>query len=107
MAPDTAPPLVRHGRADLEVEVKIPCDSLDHLTGAGLDLDPVEGRHFEDNWVYELPDGKLRKGQYLRVRYTGDGDGGGRNREAVLTYKGKWRRAENGQKGKNKGKKVR
>jgi len=93
---------------DMEVEIKLPCDELSWLVEAGLDLEVVEERHFEDNWVYKLPDGKLRKGQYLRVRYVGDGDGAGRRHEGKLTYKGKSRRetaaAANGR---HKGKKVR
>ena len=92
---------------DLEVEVKLKCESLDVLTAAGVHVEQVETRHFEDNWVFKLPDGNLRKGQYLRVRYRGDGNGSGARREGVLTYKGKSRRTGESAKGKNKGKKVR
>lgn len=92
---------------DVEVEVKLPCNDLECLTEAGLSLEQTEPRHFEDNWVYELPDGKLRKGQYLRIRYTGDGNGAGRRKSGVLTYKGKSRRESADSKRKNKGKKVR
>lgn len=92
---------------DMEVEVKVPCDDLATLTEAGATLELVEERHFEDNWVYKLPDGKLRKGQYLRVRYVGDGDGAGKRKEGLLTYKGKSRRETAASKGKSKGKKVR
>ena len=99
--------VLRPVKRDVEVEVKLRCDSLERLTEAGLELEQVEPRHFEDNWVYELPDGKLRKGQYLRVRYKGDGNGVGRRRAGVLTYKGRSKRDGGGQKGKNKGKKVR
>lgn len=92
----------------MEVEIKLPCEDVSRLVDAGLAIELVEPRYFEDNWVYKLPDGKLRKGQYLRVRYAGDGDGAGRRKEGVLTYKGKSRRetvaATNG---KNRGKKVR
>lgn len=92
----------------MEVEIKLPCDDISRLTEAGLELEVEEERYFEDNWVYKLPDGKLRKGQYLRVRYVGNGDGAGRRNEGFLTYKGKSRRetaaAVNG---KNRGKKVR
>jgi adenylate cyclase class 2 len=91
----------------MEVEVKLPCDDVACLTDAGLALEVVEPRHFEDNWVYKLPDGKLRKGQYLRVRYVGNGDGAGRHHEGVLTYKGKSRRETAAATGKHKGKKVR
>jgi adenylate cyclase class 2 len=92
---------------DMEVEIKLPVEDVDVLTNAGLTLEEVDERHFEDNWVYKLPDGKLRKGQYLRVRYVGNGDGAGRRHEGVLTYKGKSRREAASAKGKNKGKKVR
>lgn len=93
---------------DMEVEVKLPCDDVARLAEAGLALEVVEPRHFEDNWVYKLADGKLRKGQYLRVRYIGNGDGAGRNHEGVLTYKGKSRRETvAAASGKTKGKKVR
>lgn len=98
---------LRRARTDVEVEVKLRCDDIARLTEAGLDLEPVQERHFEDNWVYELPDGKLRKGQYLRIRYTGNGDSTARARQGVLTYKGKARADGASQKGKNKGKKVR
>ena len=92
---------------DMEVEIKLPCDDPSRLTEAGLDFEVVEERYFEDNWVYKLPDGKLRKGQYLRVRYIGDGDGAGRRHEGILTYKGKSRRETASANGTNRGKKVR
>jgi adenylate cyclase class 2 len=92
---------------DVEVEVKLPCDDVSCLTDAGLVLESVKERYFEDNWVYALPDGKLRKGQYLRIRYVGNGNGSGRRREGVLTYKGKSKRESDASKRKNKGKKVR
>lgn len=92
---------------DMEVEIKLQVEDVGVLTGAGLTLDEVDERHFEDNWVYKLPDGNLRKGQYLRVRYVGNGDGAGRRHQGVLTYKGKSRREADAVKGKNKGKKVR
>ena len=94
-------------RGDFEVEIKLPCEDLACLTEAGLELEQVESRHFEDNWIYKLPDGKLRKGQYLRIRYVGNGDGAGKRHEGVLTYKGKSRRESAASKGKGKGKKVR
>lgn len=92
---------------DYEVEVKLPCDDVSRLTEAGLKLERTRARHFEDNWVFKLPDGKLRKGQYLRVRHTGNGYGAGRRHAGVLTYKGKSRRTAADSKGKYKGKKVR
>lgn len=92
---------------DYEVEIKLPCDELTRLTESGLALERTRAKHFEDNWVFKLPDGKLRKGQYLRVRHTGNGDGAGRRHAGVLTYKGKSRRTSADAKGKYKGKKVR
>ena len=79
---------------DYEVEVKLPCDDVSRLTEAGLKLERTRARHFEDNWVFKLPDGKLRKGQYLRVRHTGNGYGAGRRHAGVLKYKGKKVREE-------------
>lgn len=102
-----ASPSRKRALIDYEVEVKLPCDDLTRLTEAGLSLERSKARHFEDNWVFKLPDGKLRKGQYLRVRHTGNGDGVGRLRAGVLTYKGKSRRTSADAKGKYKGKKVR
>lgn len=99
--------LRKRSLVDYEVEVKLPCDELSRLTDAGLTLERSKARHFEDNWVFKLPDGKLRKGQYLRVRHTGNGDGAGRRHAGVLTYKGKSRRTNADAKGKYKGKKVR
>lgn len=105
--PKTAGKKKSRRRVDLEVEVKLRCESLDCLSAAGLRVEQVEPRHFEDNWVFKLPDGKLRKGQYLRVRYRGDGNGSGARREGVLTYKGKSKRTGDSQKGRDRGKKVR
>ena len=107
--PKTKPTNGGRRPVDMEVEIKLPCDEVSCLVDAGLDLEVVEDRHFEDNWVYKLPDGKLRKGQYLRVRYVGDGDGAGRRHEGKLTYKGKSRRetAATAANGRHKGKKVR
>jgi adenylate cyclase class 2 len=106
---EKSPAVARRSRlpVDVEVEVKLPCDDLSCLADAGLELEQVKARYFEDNWVYELPDGKLRKGQYLRVRYSGDGNGSGRRHEGVLTYKGKSKRESAESKRKNKGRKVR
>jgi adenylate cyclase, class 2 len=101
------PGLKRRVALDIEVEVKIRCDDVDRLLSSGLSVEIEEDRHLEDNYVFQLPDGKLRKGQYLRIRHTGDGEGSGRRRAGVLTYKGKPRRVANADGGKNKGKKVR
>ena len=107
---DLKPPAVTRRKrlpVDVEVEVKLPCDDVACLSDAGLELERVKARYFEDNWVYELPDGKLRKGQYLRIRYVGDGNGSGRNHAGLLTYKGKSKRESDESKRKNKGRKVR
>jgi adenylate cyclase class 2 len=90
---------------DLEIEVKLKCETLARLTDAGLTLEPLEDRHFEDNWVYNLPDGKLDKGQYLRVRYIRNGAQRSRAASGTLTYKGKTRRAAERQ-SRARGKKV-
>ncbi|HQR37811.1 MAG TPA: class IV adenylate cyclase [Blastocatellia bacterium] len=97
----------RRKRVDFEVEIKLPFDDVAPLLDSGLAVEVVTPRRFEDNWVYKLPDGKLRKGQYLRVRYVGDGNGSGRRHEGILTYKGKARRESAASKRDNKGKKVR
>jgi len=94
-------------QVDVEVEIKLPFDDLAALTGSGLGVELVTKRRFEDNWVYKLPDGKLRKGQYLRVRFVGDGNGSGRTKQGLMTYKGKARRESAASKHANKGKKVR
>ncbi|HXG93807.1 MAG TPA: class IV adenylate cyclase [Blastocatellia bacterium] len=53
----------------LEIEVKIACDNLDRLRNAGFDLTLETPRHFEDNWLLDLPDERLWKsGAALRVR---------------------------------------
>jgi adenylate cyclase class 2 len=67
----------------VEAEVKIRCGDVDALIRAhpGLGWNVAEPRHFEDNFVYELPDGALeRRGSILRLRVV---DG-----RARLTYKG-------------------
>jgi len=66
---------------NLEIEVKLPCDSLDCLYEAGLDLTIDEPRHFEDNWLFDFPDQRLYKQKAaLRVRSV--------NGKGLLTYKG-------------------
>jgi adenylate cyclase, class 2 len=53
----------------LEIEVKLACDNLGRLLGAGFDLRPVRPRHFEDNWLLDSADQALfAKGAALRVR---------------------------------------
>src|SRR5262249_10183169 len=65
----------------IETEVKLACDDLDRLRSAGFDLQLIEPRHFEDNWLLDLPDRSLLKqGAALRIRSV-DGQG-------LITYKG-------------------
>jgi adenylate cyclase class 2 len=66
---------------NLEIEVKLACDDLDRLRNAGFELTLQTPRHFEDNWLLDLPDQPLfRQGAALRVRSV-DGTG-------TVTYKG-------------------
>jgi adenylate cyclase class 2 len=67
----------------LESELKIRCDDVEALASAHPELGwrVVEPRHFEDNFVFELPDAALeRRGSILRVRVAAG--------RAILTYKG-------------------
>lgn len=65
-----------------EIEVKLQFDSPEPLLCAGFHLEVETGRHFEDNWLLDTPDGQLsREVAVLRVRITG-GNGS-------LTYKAK------------------
>ena len=66
---------------NLEIEVKLACNDLDRLRKAGLALKLVKPRHFEDNWLLDLPDQSLfSKGAALRVRSV--------NGSGSVTYKG-------------------
>jgi adenylate cyclase, class 2 len=66
---------------NLEIEVKLACDDLDRLRNAGFQLTLETPRHFEDNWLLDLPDQPLfKQGAALRVRSV-DGTG-------TVTYKG-------------------
>jgi predicted adenylyl cyclase CyaB len=72
---------------NLEIEVKLACENLDRLRQANLDLQLVEARHFEDNWLLDCKDQELfHKGAALRVRAV--------NNRGVLTYKGVVRDSE-------------
>ena len=67
----------------LETEVKVKCDDVAALVVAHPELGwtVVKPRHFEDNFVFELPEAALeRRGSILRMRVV-DGT-------ATLTYKG-------------------
>lgn len=66
---------------NLEIEVKLACDDLDRLRKAGLQLNLETARHFEDNWLLDLPDQSLfNQGAALRVRSV--------NGKGTVTYKG-------------------
>lgn len=68
-------------QSNLEIEVKLACDDLDRLRKAGLLLSLETPRHFEDNWLLDLPDQTLfRQGAALRVRSV--------NGKGTVTYKG-------------------
>ncbi|HMG33922.1 MAG TPA: class IV adenylate cyclase [Blastocatellia bacterium] len=67
-------------RINLEIEVKLACDDLDRLNRAGFQLILETPRHFEDNWLLDLPDQTLMKGgAALRIRSV--------NGKGTLTYK--------------------
>lgn len=72
---------VSYMSATLEIEVKIACDDLDRLRRVGFELRVIKPRHFEDNWLLDLPDQTLlRQGAALRVRSA--------NGKGLITYKG-------------------
>jgi adenylate cyclase class 2 len=65
----------------LEIEVKLACGDLDRLRSKGLQLTLETARHFEDNWLLDLPDHSLfTQGAALRVRSV--------NGNGTVTYKG-------------------
>lgn len=52
-----------------EIEIKIRCDDLDTFEKAGIRLELVEPRHFEENVLFDTPDQQLaRRFAVLRVR---------------------------------------
>jgi adenylate cyclase, class 2 len=68
-------------KLNLEIEVKLACSDLDRLRVAGLLLRLETPRHFEDNWLLDLPDQTLfNRGAALRVRSV--------NGTGTVTYKG-------------------
>lgn len=57
----------------LEAEVKLACDDLDRVLSAGFELEILEPRHFEDNWLLDSPDKTLlTQGKALRIRFAQD-----------------------------------
>jgi predicted adenylyl cyclase CyaB len=74
-------------KTNLEIEVKLACHNLDRLREAELDLQLVEARHFEDNWLLDSKDhALLSQGAALRVRSV--------KNKGLLTYKGVVRDSE-------------
>jgi predicted adenylyl cyclase CyaB len=68
-------------KTNLEIEVKLACDSLDPVLSAGLKLSIEKPRYFEDNWLLDFADGRLfKQGAALRVRLA--------NGKGLVTYKG-------------------
>ena len=68
---------------EVEAEVKVRCDDFEGLIGSHPELawEIVEPRHFEDNYVFDLPAEALaNRGSILRLRVVGD--------RSTLTYKG-------------------
>ena len=66
---------------NLEIEVKLAGGDLNRFRKSGLALQLETARHFEDNWLLDLPDQSLfKQGAALRVRSV-DGKGS-------VTYKG-------------------
>lgn len=54
---------------NLEAEVKIACGDLNRLRKAGFELEVLEPRHFEDNWLLDSADKTLlAHGAALRIR---------------------------------------
>jgi adenylate cyclase class 2 len=79
-APMTEAPRTQK-RANLEVEVKLRCDEISRIEDAGFHLTLQTPRHFEDNWLLDLPgDPLFNQGAALRVRSV--------NGEGLLTFKG-------------------
>jgi len=65
-----------------EIEVKLRLNSIESLHRSGLTLELETERHFEDNWLFDTPDGRLgRELSVLRVRIAGMG--------GSMTYKAK------------------
>lgn len=66
---------------NLEIEVKLACEDLDRIRNAGFRLELETPRHFEDNWLLDLPDHSLyHQGAALRIRSAGG--------KGTITYKG-------------------
>jgi len=69
--------------SELEIEVKIRMeDAGQRLQAAGLPLEEVLARHFEENWLLDTPDERLSgQGVALRLRTVGN--------RTWVTYKGR------------------
>ncbi len=65
----------------LEIEVKIKCDANPLTAAKDAEVAVTLPRHFEDNWVLDFSDCRLRaSGSLLRLRTVGD--------TSILTWKG-------------------
>ncbi len=66
---------------NLEIEIKLACDSLAPMLNAGFAVRIEKPRYFEDNWLLDFADGRLfSDGAALRVRLA--------NGKGLVTYKG-------------------
>jgi adenylate cyclase class 2 len=71
----------RASRRNLEIEVKIPCENADRLKQLPGALMIETPRHFEDNWMLDSADERLKREQSaLRIRFV-EGRG-------LITFKG-------------------
>src|SRR5205085_5672576 len=71
----------RSSRRNIEIEIKIPCESIDRLKELPGKLELETPRHFEDNWMLDTADARLKNEQSaLRIRFV-DGRG-------LITFKG-------------------
>jgi adenylate cyclase, class 2 len=60
----------RSARRNIEIEIKIPCENIDRLSQLSGQIELETPRHFEDNWMLDTAEGKLRgEKSSLRIRY--------------------------------------
>ncbi|MEW6730418.1 MAG: class IV adenylate cyclase [Acidobacteriota bacterium] len=71
----------RATRRNIEIEIKIPCENIDQLQQLSANIVLETPRHFEDNWMLDTVDGRLKnEHSALRIRFI-DGRG-------LITFKG-------------------
>src|SRR5256885_16228291 len=71
----------RSSRNNTEIEVKVPCTSIDQLKQLPGNIVLETPRHFEDNWMLDTADARLKhEGSALRIRYV--------NGRGLITFKG-------------------